>query len=747
MKKRNWWFVGVGTILVSIVISFVLVYQNPEVYHQKFTEHSYELPALDKLTMGDLVGKRDAMQTFRSTYDTINAISVGLYNDNRLNRCHVTVELTDLDTKKIVEKWKFNGKESPGTTYKKFQLKKPLSGTKGKQYAVRVYSDDASYGNALSVIGDHEAEYNDGTFYIGGSKVEGVMMVKITYANEKVIYYDNTVNVIRMGIMVWIYVSLVVLSIYGLVKGIKKIQHCFLEFQKKIAGIEKRSLCKYGVVFWGIVIGCIILTIVLEICISNDAGWNSYYFIWLLAFAMTGAGVYLLWKKGGVLKAEYVFLLIACITGVMFVMELPATTKGSWDDKVHYSKVHQISYIAHYKLTKADDAMNTFVYPITFERDQVRENMRELNASYYGKENVLEEGACSYSSVYNTVGYIPGAVAHKIGRALHLPYVMIFYMGKFANLFVYIAVIYHAIKRLRSGKWLLTTMALFPTLIYIASNYSYDYWVNAWTMYGFSYIFSVMEQEKKINITDFFKIWGSFFLGLGPKAIYFPFLMFAFFIPSKCFSSKKENRLFKIGTILVMFVIVSSFMTGFLINGPGSGDARGGSGVNATLQVQFILEHPLEYTKILLGYLFGDYLRISNSNDYTNFMYTLGYSIFGSVSMFLVLVTMHLDHPKKKIFNWKHRVIGGGILFGTVCLVATALYISYTTVGLQTIVGCQYRYLLPVLFPVFMLAGHYKITTKLCEYCNPNKMLPFYAGLQVIILYVSAFICFVGKYT
>ena len=201
-----------------------------------------------------------------------------------------------------------------------------------------------------------------------------------------------------------------------------------------------------------------------------------------------------------------------------------------------------------------------------------------------------------------------------------------------------------------------------------------------------------------------------------------------------------------IAAIGVMFVIISSFMVSFIVQGPGRGDIRGGGGVNSTDQVQFILQNPLEYTKILLTYLFGDYLRIENSNEYTNNMYYLGYSIFGAVSMFLLFVTMLWDHPKKKVFTWKHRTTGTILFFGTVCLIATALYISYTTARLNTIVGCQPRYLLPILFPITFLLGYEKVANYLSNRFPMKKLIPLYGILQVVILYVSAFLCFVGRY-
>ena len=44
--------------------------------------------------------------------------------------------------------------------------------------------------------------------------------------------------------------------------------------------------------------------------------------------------------------------------------------------------------------------------------------------------------------------------------------------------------------------------------------------------------------------------------------------------------------------------------------------------------------------------------------------------------------------------------------------VATALYLDFTAVGSNTILGCQNRYLIPVLFPTFYCLFYNKIEIK-----------------------------------
>ena len=311
-----------------------------------------------------------------------------------------------------------------------------------------------------------------------------------------------------------------------------------------------------------------------------------------------------------------------------------------------------------------------------------------------------------YSLPYNKLGYVPAAVVHNLGRMLHLPFSLIFVLGRFANLLVYITIIYYAMKKLKAGKMIVMTIALFPTSLFLACNYSYDYWVNAFTIYGVCYIFGVLQKKDyRLTLKDSAKILGSFFLGLGPKAVYFPLLLIGLLIGREHFNTKKQQYKWWGSSILVMFTVIASFMLSFIVVGRGVGDVRGGSDVNATLQVQFILNNPWQYTKILLNYLFSSYLPIQYSGDYTNLMGYLGKSIFSVFSIVLLILAIIYDNDREKIMNWKGRSFVGILLFGTVSLVATALYVSFTPVGHDTVNGCQYRYLLPLILPLSFIVS------------------------------------------
>ena len=72
------------------------------------------------------------------------------------------------------------------------------------------------------------------------------------------------------------------------------------------------------------------------------------------------------------------------------------------------------------------------------------------------------------------------------------------------------------------------------------------------------------------------------------------------------FNTKKGVWLYRLACVGAMMIMLWSFILPFISNtasGAVGGDYRGGSDVDTTRQALWILEHPWEYTKILLKFI------------------------------------------------------------------------------------------------------------------------------------------------
>jgi uncharacterized membrane protein len=429
--------------------------------------------------------------------------------------------------------------------------------------------------------------------------------------------------------------------------------------------------------------------------------FNQYRFLLMLAVEALATFFFLVRKKIGE-RPELGFLAVALICGSLLSFSEPKAYV-SWDEQIHYKNAEKISLAI----------IGGFSRPNTVKSSYSLQEQKKINEkvdSQYKKAQVKSRNFFEVFS-YNRVAYLPSAIALIIGGILHLPYHLIFIFGRWINLLIYAVVIYFAIRKLKTGKMIMSVVALFPTAIFLAANFGYDYWVICFTMLGLAYLFSEMQQpEKKITTKEAIIMIGSLVLGLGPKAIYFPLLTLLFFLKKEKFESLKKYKKFFWASIFSILFVVGSFMLPFIINGPGNGDRRGGDDVNAAGQVHFILSNPISYTKIFWNFML-DYVNPVNAGGFMTFFAYLG-SLKGFYLLLAVVVFVMITDKTdfdRQTDKWGIKVLVLAIYLATVALIATALYVAFTAVANDTIAGVQPRYLIPLIFPLLFVMGSSRV--------------------------------------
>lgn len=219
----------------------------------------------------------------------------------------------------------------------------------------------------------------------------------------------------------------------------------------------------------------------------------------------------------------------------------------------------------------------------------------------------------------------------------------------------------------RMGKIFCAAIALIPTNIFLTSNYAYDWWVTSWLCPAFAKLYGIMESDEKISTFDFVKIVGIALEGMSAGLCTF---------------------------VLPILYNVSANVS--------AGDMRGGSDVNSTAQLIYIFSHPVRYIEVLFRFLW-QYFSIDLIPSYTTHMSYYGIGRFGVAVMIIVIVIAIIDNERKFACTVKSAIVYRSVTcvscLLTVMAVATALYLDFTAVGSDTILGCQSRYLIPVLFP------------------------------------------------
>lgn len=459
---------------------------------------------------------------------------------------------------------------------------------------------------------------------------------------------------------------------------------------------NKLKIAEY-VVF---IIVAVLLGILIELIVglvSQESTFNIYRCIFFIGIPAIVFAFCLEFKNLSD-RPEKVFLPITLILG--FVMLFGSPIKHiCWDLDSHYPWAVCMSYSDTAYLTAADlcidKAASQSVVASDFDLDSYKDDLAYLNEA----DNMLVREADARFSI----AHLPAGIFIAIARYFGASFAVKYNFGRISYLLIYTFVCYFAIKKLKSGKMILSTICLFPTCLFMATNYAYDYWVIAFSILGVSYYTSMLQEpEKKITVWDTVVMCGSFALAALPKLIYIILMGIPFFMFKK-WNSKREKGRYYLILMIIFAVVFASFMLKSLTTIGGTGDSRGGA-VSPSGQISFIFSDIIGYAKILIKFL-TQYLSVGAMKQYTsNFAY-LGIGTLWPIFVVMIVFTALTDsndHVKFKI-PIIIKICSVILFIGLAALIATALYIDFTPVGYNTVLGCQPRYIIPLLPPLLLL--------------------------------------------
>lgn len=427
------------------------------------------------------------------------------------------------------------------------------------------------------------------------------------------------------------------------------------------------------------------------------------------------------------LSLPIAFFLIAFTCGSTLVYGVPVTTGISWDDQIHYENALNASYLCESQLTDTDRAFSAEAIERaqgkdapdigSFDPVAISRHSHDLDASYESDvargRTIVDKGKESIYTI-NEIGYIPFAVGLWLGRLLHFGFSSTVLFARLCNLLCYTFVISCAIRVAPSKKFVFAFVGLIPTCVFLAANFSYDTWLISFTMLGFAfYLRYAWGHKSEFTIANVVACFAFTFIGLAVKAVYFPLIGIYLFVPRDRFMSSRQRLAYYMSVVFFGLYMLASFALPFLFAAGGeSSDVRGGAGVDSAGQLSFIISNPLRYAEILVGFLFSDFLAPINSARFS-----LSFGYFSSVNKVFegacfvsvlscapALAFMTLGAVSNDELSVNRASIWASLWAILMCLcslvlVATALYISFTPVGLDTVNGCQYRYIVPTLVP------------------------------------------------
>ena len=467
------------------------------------------------------------------------------------------------------------------------------------------------------------------------------------------------------------------------------------------------------IVTWAFVTGCAaaVMWILREVKILDPSSKVLQAYI-LLFGSMIGCLVAS--RKHLLNHVELAFFIVGLHVGLAFVFLIPPTMYLSWDDETHFMRALKLSYGGGKEFYTPGEIAEIY-----------RTVVGSMNggSAVYVETKLTELHQLGSQTVYNGFlhgtlipCYLPSAGGLWLGRVLNLSLPNILRLGRIGSLLCYLTVMAMAIRQAKRGKIFLSLIALLPTILFVAANFSYDTWCIAFIALGTVRIINIW-LDRELVVDRKYMILTLLFMTLAcmTKQFYIAFYLLCLFIPADRFRNKKNHRRYILVVLLIMLLVVGLYLLPFLSGGNGVTleDSRGGD-TGAVEQIKFILSNPFGYLSLLFRSVFENYLNPAHIMEQGMFFFAhvsqrgFGFPMaLGTAYLVLMALSIFVHSDESSGVNLKKlvlfRIVGAIALFGTVCIMATGMYLTFTPIGAGSIDGFQERYLLPVLVAVPIL--------------------------------------------
>ena len=436
-------------------------------------------------------------------------------------------------------------------------------------------------------------------------------------------------------------------------------------------------------------------------------------------------------------KIHIYFATFASIIGLMFLISQPIGVFYSWDDQTHFQRVvdcfgGKISYSnGEYNYTDTDIANSVGRDAINSSEEQAIQNDyidSDINPNYEKSLGRLRN--------YSRIPYLPMIIGYHTAKLFSLPFNVCFMAGKILNLICYIVLMSYAIKTLFSGKRLLAIIALLPTNLFLACQYSYDPVVFAGLTVFLVKLFNIfLDKKATLDRKSIIIMATSISFACLAKAVYAPFLLLVFLIPKAKFKTAKHSRIIKIGSLVLFFILLSTMALPAI--GGSYDDSRGGD-TSVTRQLVSIITHPIDYLIMLKNTVFTEFLpKLFTSYTYSNFAYMGPLDSYSNTSiiLFILIIFACLTDNARNTLSKQKRIATLLATLIIILLIWNALYLSFTPVGYSTINGVQNRYFLPLLFPILFCIQTQKIKSNISHKVYNAIILIIPAILSCFLIY------------
>jgi len=380
------------------------------------------------------------------------------------------------------------------------------------------------------------------------------------------------------------------------------------------------------------------------------------------------------------------------------------------------------------------------LYPVRSTYDMFRERLFEPLAPE-GAEPVQ---VSRDSGVPHPYIYFPQTLGILLGRAFSANAEWLFMLGRIFNLIFFAVCAWLAVKLAPVGKGVIALVALYPMSMHLAASYNSDTYSIALALLVLGQYLRIAYSEEPAKIRDLFLLLLTMALLGPPKVVFLPMMMLAFFLPTRCFQSKKFAIYFRI-IVAVVFLATAYIAYYIYIH-------RADGGVPVVVMPDTQVN--------TIANLFADpigFAKMCKRTITTYFEFYL-HSMIGAnlgwleisinkvaIDVFLALsvIGAFRTTAAEKTLMLRDRVQFPVIFMLAALGTAIIMYLSWTPVGNWDIKGIQGRYFLPA-WPLFILfAARWRKPVR-PAWLSDKTLILIACAMQVFVL-VSAYLIISGR--
>lgn len=319
----------------------------------------------------------------------------------------------------------------------------------------------------------------------------------------------------------------------------------------------------------------------------------------------------------------------------------------------------------------------------------------------------------SYANANLFIGYIPQTIGIMLSKVFAPNDYIVFLFGRIMNVIMYAIVVRYALKKTPIYKVPLAIVSILPISLFIVGSYNADATTYAFGILAISY-FLYLYEKQDISVKDM-SIYFIICTVLGVvKLPYCLLIGLLLFIPKDKYRSSKDY--YKSIIFILITAIIALGWAGISVMRTEYSPFQSyfdKNGVNSREQVKFILSSPIIFIKGFVVSLVKNIPGyVSQLNQFGWLTYSMPRALTYLLNTFLVVVL--IGYPSQSKLTKKTNI--GVLLVSLGVYVATCftLYITWTTVGADFILGVQGRYFVPVI-GLLSLLWPYRIK------CKENK--------------------------